>query len=80
MGKDLPSGIVKLNFDGALLDGGLAMGLRVVARDDRGVCLVWLPCHVDRRGCSEPWQRGRPSNLLLVVGEIRLLSRVTVQC
>ncbi|KAK4381576.1 hypothetical protein Sango_2954200, partial [Sesamum angolense] len=43
----------KLNFDGALLGGGSAMGLGVVAQNDRGTCLAWLSRRVDRRGIGE---------------------------
>ncbi|KAL0392972.1 UNVERIFIED_CONTAM: hypothetical protein Sradi_2520000 [Sesamum radiatum] len=46
-------GVHKLNFDGALLGGGSAMGLGVVAQNDRGTCLAWLSRRVDRRGTGE---------------------------
>ncbi|KAL0316154.1 UNVERIFIED_CONTAM: hypothetical protein Sradi_5493600 [Sesamum radiatum] len=48
-----PSGSIKLNFDGALLDGGSAMGIGVVARDLNGVCLAWLSRKVLRTGNGE---------------------------
>ncbi|KAL0413805.1 UNVERIFIED_CONTAM: hypothetical protein Sradi_1582200 [Sesamum radiatum] len=37
-----PAGCVKLNFDGAVLEHGAAMGLEIVARDERGCFLGWL--------------------------------------
>ncbi|KAL0395125.1 UNVERIFIED_CONTAM: putative mitochondrial protein [Sesamum latifolium] len=42
-----PSGFVKLNFDGAILDKGTAMGIGVVARDERGRCIGWLSRRID---------------------------------
>ncbi|KAL0313684.1 UNVERIFIED_CONTAM: hypothetical protein Scaly_2910800, partial [Sesamum calycinum] len=52
LGRSAP-GVHKLNFDGALLGGGSAMGLGVVAQNDRGTCLAWLSRRVDRRGTGE---------------------------
>ncbi|KAL0302708.1 UNVERIFIED_CONTAM: hypothetical protein Scaly_3023600 [Sesamum calycinum] len=46
-------GVHKLNFDRALLGGCSAMGLGVVAQNDRGTCLAWLSRRVDRRGTGE---------------------------
>ncbi|KAL0457691.1 UNVERIFIED_CONTAM: hypothetical protein Slati_0396300 [Sesamum latifolium] len=42
-----PSGFVKLNFDGAILDKGTAIGIGVVARDERGRCIGWLSRRID---------------------------------
>ncbi|KAL0443983.1 UNVERIFIED_CONTAM: hypothetical protein Slati_2121000 [Sesamum latifolium] len=35
-------GVIKLNFDGAILDRGSAMGIGVVARDEYGSCIAWI--------------------------------------
>ncbi|KAK4412957.1 hypothetical protein Salat_2942900 [Sesamum alatum] len=48
-----PLGSVKLNFDGALLDGGSAMGVEVVARNEKGECRAWRTKMVNKRGSGE---------------------------
>ncbi|KAL0368275.1 UNVERIFIED_CONTAM: hypothetical protein Scaly_1046400 [Sesamum calycinum] len=44
-----PQGMVKLNFDGALMDQGGAMGMDIIAQDHMGACIDWifvcLPSH-----------------------------------
>ncbi|KAL0293788.1 UNVERIFIED_CONTAM: putative ribonuclease H protein [Sesamum calycinum] len=41
---------IKINFDGALLEGGKSLGLGVVARNSFGVCLAWCSVRYERRG------------------------------
>ncbi|KAL0445981.1 UNVERIFIED_CONTAM: hypothetical protein Slati_1726000 [Sesamum latifolium] len=36
-----PSGLVKVNFVGAVFEGGKEGGIGVIARDYAGQCLVW---------------------------------------
>ncbi|KAL0385607.1 UNVERIFIED_CONTAM: hypothetical protein Sradi_2955000, partial [Sesamum radiatum] len=45
-----PVGAVKINFDGAILDNGEALGLGVVARDSSGTCLFWRSVRISRKG------------------------------
>ncbi|KAL0413216.1 UNVERIFIED_CONTAM: hypothetical protein Sradi_1523300 [Sesamum radiatum] len=37
-----PWGIVKINFNGAVFNGGREIGIGVVARDDWGFSLAWI--------------------------------------
>ncbi|KAL0411508.1 UNVERIFIED_CONTAM: hypothetical protein Slati_3740500 [Sesamum latifolium] len=45
-----PTTGIKVNFDGAVLNGGLAFGIGVVARDAAGKCLAWMSLRLDRGG------------------------------
>ncbi|KAK4438503.1 hypothetical protein Salat_0184600 [Sesamum alatum] len=46
-------GSIKLNFDGTLLDGGSTMRIGVVARNEKGECLVLRTKRVNKRGNGE---------------------------
>ncbi|KAL0436253.1 UNVERIFIED_CONTAM: putative ribonuclease H protein [Sesamum radiatum] len=46
-------GIVKLNFDGALMDQGCMTGLGIIARDHNGSCLDWISTSISRRSHAE---------------------------
>ncbi|KAL0442469.1 UNVERIFIED_CONTAM: hypothetical protein Slati_1969600 [Sesamum latifolium] len=46
-------GCVKINFDGALLEGGRVLGLGAIARDFEGRCLAWLSLRLARGGSTE---------------------------
>ncbi|KAL0411880.1 UNVERIFIED_CONTAM: putative mitochondrial protein [Sesamum latifolium] len=63
-----PPGQVKINFDGAMLDNTLAMGIGIVARDDCGRVLAWYQRGL-RKSLTVKWlkhgQLERPSNSLL---------------
>ncbi|KAL0318628.1 UNVERIFIED_CONTAM: putative mitochondrial protein [Sesamum angustifolium] len=48
-----PGASIKLNFDGAVLAGGLALGVGVVARTNAGECLAWISTRIDRGGSAE---------------------------
>ncbi|KAL0461471.1 UNVERIFIED_CONTAM: hypothetical protein Slati_0034700 [Sesamum latifolium] len=48
-----PTECIKVNFDGAILDSGLALGIGVVARNDAGRCLAWASLKLDRGGVAE---------------------------
>ncbi|KAK4398115.1 putative ribonuclease H protein [Sesamum angolense] len=41
---------IKINFDGALLEGGKVLGLGVVARNSLGVCVAWCSIRQERGG------------------------------
>ncbi|KAK4384243.1 hypothetical protein Sango_2735800 [Sesamum angolense] len=47
-----PAGKIKINFDGALLDGGVAIGVGIIAHDPTGVCLAWQSLHLVRKGLA----------------------------
>ncbi|KAL0314689.1 UNVERIFIED_CONTAM: hypothetical protein Sangu_2313300 [Sesamum angustifolium] len=53
LGIPPPSECIKLNFDGGVRDGGRALGVGVLARDSKGVCLTWLSLKLDRGGTAE---------------------------
>ncbi|KAK4392766.1 putative mitochondrial protein [Sesamum angolense] len=48
-----PGACIKLNFDGAVLDGGMALGAGVVGRTNAGECLAWISTRIDRGGSAE---------------------------
>ncbi|KAL0404191.1 UNVERIFIED_CONTAM: hypothetical protein Sradi_2059900 [Sesamum radiatum] len=48
-----PPGCIKVNFDGALLHGGSALGLGIIARDTAGRCLTWASWKLNRGGSAE---------------------------
>ncbi|KAL0449788.1 UNVERIFIED_CONTAM: putative ribonuclease H protein [Sesamum latifolium] len=48
-----PTGWIKVNFDGNVLDGGRALGLGIIARDAVGSCLAWLSVRLNRGGSAE---------------------------
>ncbi|KAL0311521.1 UNVERIFIED_CONTAM: putative ribonuclease H protein [Sesamum angustifolium] len=41
---------IKINFNGALLEGGKVLGLGVVARNSLGVCVAWCSIRLERGG------------------------------
>ncbi|KAL0403558.1 UNVERIFIED_CONTAM: hypothetical protein Sradi_1996600 [Sesamum radiatum] len=43
-----PSGTVKVNFDGACLEGDKAGGVGVIARNSAGQCLAWCAFRIDK--------------------------------
>ncbi|KAL0459228.1 UNVERIFIED_CONTAM: hypothetical protein Slati_0550000 [Sesamum latifolium] len=45
-------GWIKINFDGAVLDGGSALGVGVLARDPDGTCLAWQSTHFEWPGAA----------------------------
>ncbi|KAL0383852.1 UNVERIFIED_CONTAM: putative mitochondrial protein [Sesamum radiatum] len=48
-----PTGWIKVNFDGNVLDGGRALGLGIIARDAVGSCLAWSSARLNRGGSAE---------------------------
>ncbi|KAL0292492.1 UNVERIFIED_CONTAM: hypothetical protein Sradi_6986500 [Sesamum radiatum] len=48
-----PTEFIKVNFDGATLNHGLALGIGVVARNAAGLCLAWASLRFDRGGTAE---------------------------
>ncbi|KAK4424705.1 hypothetical protein Salat_1664100 [Sesamum alatum] len=48
-----PPGCIKVNFNGVVLDGGTALGLGIVVRDTRGICLSWVSRRLAKRGSAE---------------------------
>ncbi|KAL0321711.1 UNVERIFIED_CONTAM: putative mitochondrial protein [Sesamum calycinum] len=46
------AGKTKINFDGAILDRGAAMGVGIVARDSAEVCLAWQSLRLERIGST----------------------------
>ncbi|KAL0393391.1 UNVERIFIED_CONTAM: putative mitochondrial protein [Sesamum latifolium] len=47
-----PVNKVKINFDGALLEGGAIIGVGIIARDSAGACLVWQSLRLERKGSA----------------------------
>ncbi|KAL0364163.1 UNVERIFIED_CONTAM: hypothetical protein Sangu_0513900 [Sesamum angustifolium] len=58
--------MVKLNFDGALMDQGGAMGLDIIARDHMGACIDWIFVRLSSHSHAELAEALMPREAILL--------------